>query len=35
MCYPAMLAVVTLPPLQLPRLEAVTVAVHQSAADSL
>lgn len=34
-CYPAMLAVFTLPPLQLPRLEAVTVTVHQSAADSL
>ena len=35
MCYPAMLAVFTLPPFQLPRLEAVTVTVHQSAADSL
>lgn len=34
-CYPAMLAVFTLPPLQLPRLEAVAVTVHQSAADRL
>lgn len=34
-CHPAMLAALTLPPLQLPRFEAVTVAVHQSAADSL
>lgn len=35
MCYPAMFAVFTLSPPQLPRLEAVTVTVHQSAADSL
>lgn len=35
MRYPAMFAVFTLSPSQLPRLEAVTVTVHQSAADSL
>lgn len=34
-CHPSMFAVFTLPPLQLPRLEAVTVTVHQSAADCL
>lgn len=35
MCYPAMFAVFTLSPSQLPRLEAVTATIHQSAADSL
>lgn len=34
-CHPAVLAVFTLPPLQLPGFEAVAVAVHQSAADCL
>lgn len=35
MCYPAMLALVTCPEVDLPRLETLTRAVHQCAANGL